>query len=312
MRQNGLLLQRLAANRSSDGIQEALAGSGGSASDNSSGIKGHLAREAFLRQLADSRSVAAKVQSNALSELGLAAAEPGLMRTYIEKRLPLNDQRTLQHVASMAAFGWEAGFRSDNQELMAFASRLLVFSEQVALDSGRIQLGYLLAGFPDPSPLGFNSRPVPGLRTFSRLAPAQWVAANLAYLKDLDYAETRIAQLATGPQRPRQRPRPAREPARNPKATPTAEERHSECIGGADKPGGKLALGSHDNCFPSGPRHASALPAFDALCTDLIEFRNLGSLLVNSFFGSRTCLAEFTKDSLRTRSCSSADQVCCA
>ena len=81
------------------------------------------------------------------------------MRTYIEKRLPLNDQRTLQHVASMAAFGafgWEAGFRSDNQEPMAFASRLLVFSEQVALDSGRIQLGYLLAGFPDPSPLRFQ------------------------------------------------------------------------------------------------------------------------------------------------------------
>ena len=150
-------------------------------------------------------------------------------------------------MAAFGAFGWGAGFRSDNQELMAFASRLLVFSEQVALDSGRIQLGYLLAGFPDPSPLGFNSRPVPGLRTFSRLAPAQWVAANLAYFKDLDYAETRIAQLATGRPAPRQRPRPAREPARNPpkprrasrpEDRPEAEERHSECIGGADTPGG--------------------------------------------------------------------------
>ena len=198
MRQNALLLQKLTSSRTGDGIQDALSGGGASGSDSSSGIKGHLAREAFLRQLADSRAVAAKVQANALTELGLATPEPGLMRTYIEKRLPLNDQKTLQHVASMAAFGWEAGFKSDNQELMAFASRLLVFSEQVALDSGRIQLGYLLAGFPDPTPLGFNSRRVPGLRTFSRLAPAQWLAANLAYLKDLDYAESRIAQLGTG------------------------------------------------------------------------------------------------------------------
>ncbi|CAE7917886.1 unnamed protein product, partial [Symbiodinium necroappetens] len=64
-----------------------------------------------------------------------------------------------------------------------------------ALDSGKVQLAYLLAGFPDPSPVGLTHRRAPGLKTFFRLAAPQWLAANLAYLKDLDYAETRINQM---------------------------------------------------------------------------------------------------------------------
>ena len=118
-------------------------------------------------------------------------------REYIEKRIPLQAQRLLQTFAALTAFGWEQGFRSGNTELHGFASRLLLFIEQTALDSGKTQLGYLLSGYPDPSPLGFTARRAPGLKTFSRLTPLQWMAANLAYLKDLDYAETRIAQLGT-------------------------------------------------------------------------------------------------------------------
>ncbi|CAE7405605.1 unnamed protein product [Symbiodinium sp. CCMP2592] len=207
MRQNAALIQRLSPSKAADGIQDVLSG-GPSGGDSSSGIKGHLARDAFLRQLQDAKGVTARVQNNALAELGLAAAEPGLMRDYVEKRLPLQDHRTLLHVATMAAHGWEAGFRSGNQELMSFTSRLLVFAEQVSLDAGKLQLGYLLGGFPDPSPLGLASRRAPGLRTFSRLAAPQWLAANLAYLKDLDYAETRIAQLGTGrpPAAPKSQP----------------------------------------------------------------------------------------------------------
>ena len=212
------------------------------------------------------------------AECPAPSPEPGLMRTYIEKRLPLNDQKTLQHVSSMAAFGWEAGFKSDNQELMAFASRLLVFSEQVALDSGRIQLGYLLAGFPDPTPLGFNSRRVPGLRTFSRLAPAQWLAANLAYLKDLDCAESRIAQLGTGRPAPPPKAPNAQETAESEEGQPhprrpprRPKNRHSECIGVTGRSLARPGLGSHDKCFPEGRRGASPLPVFDSQCTDLID-----------------------------------------
>ena len=56
MRQNAALIAKLGSSRSSDRIQEAL--SGGGASGSSTGINGHLAREAFVRQLTDAKAVA--------------------------------------------------------------------------------------------------------------------------------------------------------------------------------------------------------------------------------------------------------------
>ncbi|CAE7497831.1 unnamed protein product, partial [Symbiodinium microadriaticum] len=146
-----------------------------------------------------------------------------MMRTYLEQRVPLADHRLLQHVAALAAFGWEMGYKAESDELKGFCSRLLLFVEQAALDSGKVQLAYLLAGFPDPSPVGFAHRRAPGLKTFSRLAAPQWLAANLAYLKDLDYAETRIQQMAT---------------ARPPNAPPklTSADQSAEPSDDAEKP----------------------------------------------------------------------------
>ena len=35
----------------------------------------------------------------------------------------------------------------------------------------------------------------PGLEPFSRLCPPSWVSANVSYLRDLDYMETRLANV---------------------------------------------------------------------------------------------------------------------
>ena len=58
---------------------------------------------------------------NALTELGMTTSEPGLMRSYLEKRVPLGDLKTLQYLGTMAAYGWETGYRSGNRELQAQA-----------------------------------------------------------------------------------------------------------------------------------------------------------------------------------------------
>ena len=165
MRQNALLLEKLAT-KSGDGIQDALA-AGANASESSGGIKGHLARDAYLRQLADLKSVASKVEANAMSEWGLSSSEPGLMRSYLEKRVPLQDLKTLQYLGTMAAYGWETGFRNGNLELQGFASRLLMFVEQSALHQGKLQLAYLMGGYPEPSPQGFFARKPQGLKSFT-------------------------------------------------------------------------------------------------------------------------------------------------
>ena len=51
-----------------------------------------------------------------------------------------------------------------------------------------------------------------GGRTFSRLAPAQWLAANLAYVKDLDYAVMPRLNSPASHRKPRLRQRAARTP----------------------------------------------------------------------------------------------------
>jgi hypothetical protein len=198
LRQNALLMERLAS-RSTDPLQQALAGTGGGSGSDGSSVKGCVAREAFLKQITDLLRVAKVTEAAALAELGLTEAHPGLMKSYNE-RVPWNDQKLLGHIATIAAEGWETGHRTKNEALQGFCARMLMFTEQVALDSGRLPMAYLLAGYPDPSPAVFAPRKRSGLKAFSRLAAPSWVAANLAFLKDLDWMETRLA--STGKAKP--------------------------------------------------------------------------------------------------------------
>ncbi len=63
-----------------------------------------------------------------------------------------------------------------------------VFLEQVALDNGKYQLAWVISGFNPPA---FNLTQRNAMRTsgqpFALLADARWVAANLSYLRDLNY-----------------------------------------------------------------------------------------------------------------------------
>eukprot|EP00439_Symbiodinium_sp_Y106_P028528 s11085_g3.t1 len=68
------LLERSLASKPSDSVTAALATGG---SDNTAGVRGYAAREAFLRQLGQHRDVAAAVASNAARELGLLESQDG-------------------------------------------------------------------------------------------------------------------------------------------------------------------------------------------------------------------------------------------
>lgn len=69
--------------------------------------------------------------------------------------------------------------------------------EQVALDQGRVQLAWLLMGLSEPNhQVHFKHRNTPGLKPFSRLANPVWISANLAYLRDLDFLESRMEQIS--------------------------------------------------------------------------------------------------------------------
>ena len=194
MQQMSLLQKQLAKSQPADAIHAALSGSGGSG-ESSSGIKGCLAREAYLKIAENLMTFCAVAEANAVQELGLTASQvgPGLMKDYLEKKIPLGNFRLLTQFGYMMASAWEVGHRTDNKELQGFAAKGLIFVEQSALDEGRTGLSWLLTGLPEPNFAMIQmNRQRSGLQPFSRLAKPSWIAANVGYLKDLDFLEGRI------------------------------------------------------------------------------------------------------------------------
>ena len=80
------LLEKTLASRPSDSVTAALATGG---SENTAGVRGYAAREAFLRQLAQHGDVAAAVSANAARELGLSPSEvaSNLMLEFVNRKI---------------------------------------------------------------------------------------------------------------------------------------------------------------------------------------------------------------------------------
>ena len=195
LKQNQLLLQRLVSPKFQDPVLGALAGGSDGSSSSSSGVKGMLARDVFIKAIQDLEKVAAIGQQNALRELGFddARLDSSLMRRYVERRIPLADNRQLAYLAFMLAEAWGVGYNTSNVALQGSVCKMLIFIEQTCLDAGRMGLAWLLTGQQDPPfHLLVSQRKKPGLQPFSRLASPSWVSANLAYVKDLDVLESKM------------------------------------------------------------------------------------------------------------------------
>ena len=159
-------------------------------------MKGHNAREAYLK-LENHEEVARAIRLAACQELGLETADasipPGLMREFLEKRMAVSDHRSLAYFATFLAHGWQEARLARNVHLEAFCAKGMMAVEQWVLDGGRPTVAWLFAGYPEPmwNMFGRQQR-ARSLRPFAKLAKPSWAAANLAYLKDLDYLENRL------------------------------------------------------------------------------------------------------------------------
>ena len=192
------LLSKQQAERKVDPLHAALGGS--ETSSGGSGIKGCLARDAYVRLAADVAKVGGVVLQNAAVELGLDPHQvgSGMMREYLEKRCPLGDHRLLTQVGYLFAAAWEHGFKTNNPDLLGHASRGMLFVDQAATDFGRTNLAWLLTSLPEPQySITQRNRTRNSISPFTRLAHASWVAANVSYMKDLDYLEGRIKSTNT-------------------------------------------------------------------------------------------------------------------
>ena len=196
LRQNQLLLQKLLGPRHQDPVLGALSGSSGSDSGSAnSGVKGCLARDAFIRAMTDLQKVAAVTQANAAKELGLSEEkiDGNLMKKYVERRIPIGDNKMVGYIAFMMAEAWMVGWEAENVQMLGMVSKVLYFLEQTSLDGGKMQLSWLLTGMAEPPfNLYSNNRRRVGLQPFCRLCHPTWVAANLSYVRDLDILESKM------------------------------------------------------------------------------------------------------------------------
>lgn len=215
MKQTSALLQRLAP-KSHDPLSNALVG-GSEAGSSTGGVKGCHAREIYVKQMDDLPAVARMIQKNVLQDLGLEQPYPGLMRDFVEKRMCLGDMKTLTLYAMFLASGWETAYHLRDENMMGWTAKGLMMTEQFCLDNGRTKVGWLLAGLPEPN-FGVleRNKPKRGLRPYARTANPAWVAANVAYLKDIDFLETRLrdpkssASQKDMEEKPDKTPRPTR------------------------------------------------------------------------------------------------------
>lgn len=119
----------------------------------------------------------------------------------MERRMPLSEHKTLAYLAMMVSEAWQTAFASQNIELMGVLGKIMIFLEQAAIDSGKLQLAWLLTGRQEPAwQILVSHRRHPGLQPFSRLAAPTWVSANLAYLKELDFMESRMQSVSKASQ----------------------------------------------------------------------------------------------------------------
>lgn len=132
LQQNQILLQKLIAPRHSDPMFNLLDGGSGSSSGGNSGIRGCLARDAFVKSMEDLPKIAQVVEANAAKELGISPEriDMTLMRRYVERRMPLAEHRLLTYISFLLADAWSIGYSSGNIELMGAVSKMLVFVEQ--------------------------------------------------------------------------------------------------------------------------------------------------------------------------------------
>ena len=190
LQQTAALSRKLTSKLPSDPITSVLGSEGGNSSSN--GVRGCVAREAYLRALEDIPGVGRVIMMNAAADLGLSELQIGSGS--------LGDHRLLTYMAQFMACSWQTAYDHQDELALGLFARGLVMIEQIALDKGRCQFGWLLTGLtePDLAQISMHKQRL-GIKPYAKLAAAPWVAANVAYLRDIDFLETRLRSSAGAP-----------------------------------------------------------------------------------------------------------------
>lgn len=183
-------LEKLLGRKERDPLSGILSGEGDSAQSTTMGARGAAARHQLKAEFAENPAkIYEAVERNLRREVGAeGSSRPVYPREYLETRCPLGPyQGTVNWMFAVGQIH-EYLQRGDPEHARALSALLLAAGEQMAIDSGAWHLAWLTTLLPEPPyALVAQHRATPNsLQPHSRLLEERWVAAHLAYLRDVD------------------------------------------------------------------------------------------------------------------------------
>ena len=193
LQQTAMLSQKLLPKSPTDAITGALGSEGGNS--NTNGVRGGVAREAYLRALEDVAGVGKAIMMNAATDLGLAESQigSGLMRlsTWSDECPWAITAYWHSWLSTWRVHGRLPTTTTTSWPYRTFCQR---FDDGGADRHRQGTLPVRVAAGGDGRPrLGSDwHRQRTGIKPHAKLASSAWIAGNIAYLKDIDYLETRL------------------------------------------------------------------------------------------------------------------------
>ena len=176
------------------------------------GIYGQTAAElanrsgAFFLQVTQNAARRMRPAAKAPVDVASAASLDFSMVNYLERFGGYGGCRELGLVQFCLAHIFDAALHSDLEGVREHLALTMVAVEQSVQDAGRWDLAYQLTLLEDPPSQmwayksGGNLNP--RLRAFAPLCPQKWATVALAYLKEVDYIQSRRRDLRKGPPSP--------------------------------------------------------------------------------------------------------------
>ena len=193
---------------------------------------------AFFLQVAQNASRRLRPAAKAPVDIPAVASTDFSMVTYLERFGGYGGCRELGLVQYCLAHIFDAALHSDLEGVREHLALTMVAVEQATQDSGRWDLAYQLTLLEDPPSQMWAFRSGgsmnPRLRAFAPLCPQKWATIALAYLKEVDYIQSRKSDLKKPPTAAAGSPDAALTPSpkrkRNPKGRPRegAEEQQQD------------------------------------------------------------------------------------
>ena len=167
------------------------------------GVKGIAARQLLVDQFKKHPQKVVSVFKDRLilarRKSSQSELEPRDLWYHMQESVPLGSHRTLTYVAFQAAAMYEAAERQDWDRVRTLIALQAVFAEQAAHDGGSLRLAHLLTGLEDP-PFAQTQLHTAAKSELAQgqLSDPRWLAAQLAFLKDVESISEKTHKFTKG------------------------------------------------------------------------------------------------------------------